>query len=316
MKPIIKWAGGKKDMLPLFQEIWETQSSDRLVEVFAGGLAIALGLELENVVANDINKDLISFYQFAQSGQVFPGEFVHSFKEYAAAKELYNTRVARGNTLTADDCARLFYYLSKTSFNGLYRVNARGIYNTPIGYPARYKSHPDKDTMSFNTQFSYSFPEFAKVTKNWTFNSVDFRRLEIKPSDLLFADPPYYGNYSQYSSTNFHWRDHVDLANWLDKHPGAIVATNSPHPEIIKLYLSKGFSYMLYNKTYSISGLAGGRRETCEAIFFRVSIARKARLPPLISYPVNQNGRRLTETEMSAEQWAEVQLLEELKANS
>src|SRR5213596_4287286 len=68
LRPPLKWAGGKRWLVPHLLPLWEPFSNRRLVEPFCGGLAVALGLMPESALLNDINPHLINFYQMLKRG--------------------------------------------------------------------------------------------------------------------------------------------------------------------------------------------------------------------------------------------------------
>src|SRR5689334_18086095 len=68
LKPPLKWAGGKRWLVPYLQSLWAAHDHRRLVEPFCGGLAITLGLEPQRAWLNDLNLSLIHFYRWVQRG--------------------------------------------------------------------------------------------------------------------------------------------------------------------------------------------------------------------------------------------------------
>src|ERR1051325_7427846 len=68
LKPMLKWAGGKRWLLPHLMLLWNAHAEKRLVEPFAGGLAVALGLRPTSALINDINPHLINFYRWVKIG--------------------------------------------------------------------------------------------------------------------------------------------------------------------------------------------------------------------------------------------------------
>ena len=66
LTPPLKWAGGKRWLVPHLQNIWQSHHNLRLVEPFCGGLAIALGLQPQKALLNDINSHVINFYECLQ----------------------------------------------------------------------------------------------------------------------------------------------------------------------------------------------------------------------------------------------------------
>jgi DNA adenine methylase Dam len=137
LKPPLKWAGGKRWLVPHLLPFWQANSHRRLVEPFVGGLAVTLGLQPHRALLNDINPHLISFYRWLQRG-------LHLTIEMRNDEALYYRQRARFNELItsglrqSEESAQLFYFLNRTSYNGLCRFNQRkGTFNVPFG---RYKA--------------------------------------------------------------------------------------------------------------------------------------------------------------------------------
>src|SRR6267154_252756 len=68
LRPPLKWAGGKRWQLPHLRSLWQLHSQRRLVEPFAGGLAVTLGLRPTSALLNDINPHVINFYRHLKAG--------------------------------------------------------------------------------------------------------------------------------------------------------------------------------------------------------------------------------------------------------
>ncbi|MCK5366505.1 MAG: DNA adenine methylase, partial [Gammaproteobacteria bacterium] len=68
LRPPLKWAGGKRWLAPHLEPLWRGQSSRRLVEPFCGGLAVALGLDPQRALLNDVNPHPVNFYRHLQEG--------------------------------------------------------------------------------------------------------------------------------------------------------------------------------------------------------------------------------------------------------
>lgn len=226
--PPLKWAGGKRRLVPVLRRLWEGHSRRRLVEPFCGGLSVALGLRPERALLNDINAHLVNFYrQIARDGLPVTINCENSRGAYDAARQTFNDLIARGEDQTAL-AAQLFYYLNRTGFNGLCRFNRRGFFNVPFG---RYK------TINYARDFAAHREAFAP----WEFECGDFSALGIEPSDFIYADPPYDVEFTTYSAGGFSWADQVRCAEWLAAHPGPVVLSNQATLHVKRLYSSLGF---------------------------------------------------------------------------
>lgn len=225
--PPLKWAGGKRWLVPTLLEHWQRLKPTRLVEPFCGGLSVALGLQLSQAFLNDANPHLINFYRQLQKGLVITEVFKNERAYYNQARDRFNELIQSGQTETPE-AAQWFYYLNRTGFNGLCRFNSKGLYNVPFG---RYKT----------INYLYDFTPYKETLAGWQFTLGDFEQLHCQPEDLLYADPPYDVEFTTYSQGGFSWSDQERLAEWLAKQPCPIIVSNQATPRILKLYQEYGF---------------------------------------------------------------------------
>jgi DNA adenine methylase len=240
IKPPLKWAGGKRWLLPQLAPLWQRHSSRRYVEPFCGGLATALGLKPANALLNDINPHLMNFYEHLQRGLELTLSMKNAKDVFYRHRQRFNKLIAKGDWQSAE-AAQLFYYLNRTCFNGLCRFNQNGEFNVPFG------TH---QSISYATDFS----EYRSVFQNWTFTNCDFASLKIEPEDFIYADPPYDVEFTTYSAGGFSWGDQVRTAECLAAHQGPVVLSNQATKRIVDLYKKLGFA---------IAYLDGPRRISC-----------------------------------------------------
>src|SRR5262245_18404365 len=131
LRPPLKWAGGNRWLVPRLREFWEPLRERRLVEPFAGGLAVSLGLQPAQALLNDINPHTIHFYRQLQRGLRIDWEPQNDAAAYYAARNRFNDLIAAGESDNSE-AAGLFYYLNRTGYNGLCRFNRRGEFNVPF----------------------------------------------------------------------------------------------------------------------------------------------------------------------------------------
>ncbi|MDH4379077.1 MAG: Dam family site-specific DNA-(adenine-N6)-methyltransferase [Vampirovibrionales bacterium] len=254
LSPLLKWAGGKRWLLPVLQPLWNASHRPkksslvaakgfqrRLVEPFCGGLAVALGLNPKQALLNDANPHLIHFYQQVQQGFRLTVPLKNEEAAYYAARERFNQLIKEGIAQDTPEAAEWFYYLNRTGYNGLCRFNKKGLYNVPFG---KYR------TIGYKTEFSDYQPTLAP----WQFASGDFSELAIDANDFVYADPPYDVPFTQYAADGFTWADQVRLAEWLSDLPCPVVASNQATDRILDLYRSLGFE---------VQTLAAPRRIAC-----------------------------------------------------
>ena len=138
-KPIIKWVGGKRQLLDELISLMP-KKYNRYIEPFIGGGALFFELCPENALINDYNKELINLYRVVKNK---PMELINDLKKHKNRSEYYYKIRAldrdekKFEKLTDIGRASRFVYLNKTGFNGLYRVNSKNQYNVPFG---KYKN--------------------------------------------------------------------------------------------------------------------------------------------------------------------------------
>jgi DNA adenine methylase len=230
--PPLKWAGGKRWLVPELQKIWKGHEHRRLVEPFAGGLSVALGLLPERALLNDLNAHLINFYTHLRQGLVLDIHGGTSERTYYSHRGAFNELVrqnrATGSHEDAKRAAMLFYYLNRHCYNGLCRFNQKGEFNTPLG---RY----------VNPKFSKDLSNYAAVLKDWEFTVADFADVPLSKGDFVYADPPYDNAYTGYSGSGFNSDDQDRLARRLAKHDGPVLISNHATPAMLGLYKELGF---------------------------------------------------------------------------
>ncbi len=239
LKPPLKWAGGKRWQLPHLKPYWLSHQQRRLVEPFCGGLAVTIGLDPQHALLNDVNPHLINFYGWLKEGFVPQLTMKNDKTLFYQHRERFNELI-KAEQISTPESASLFYYLNRTAYNGLCRFNRHGYFNVPFG---RYK------TISYFSDFS----EYKKAFNNWKFVCGDFTDLKLRPSDFIYADPPYDVDFTSYSSNKFSWDDQVRTVKWLSTHPGPVILVNQATSRIQDLYRRFGFTLRYLNAPRRIS---------------------------------------------------------------
>jgi DNA adenine methylase len=230
LRPPLKWAGGKRWLVPFLRPMWEKHRASRLVEPLCGGLAVALGLRPERALLNDLNPHNINFYRWLALGlevDTAEVEMLNEASTYYEHRRRFNELISLGEA-DSREAALLFYYLNRTGYNGLCRFNRSGEFNVPFGRHA---------TINYARDFS----AYISAMAGWTFARGDFQALELEPDDFVYADPPYDVEFTQYSKEAFGWDEQERLANWLAEHPGPVVLSNQATDRVLKLYRELGF---------------------------------------------------------------------------
>lgn len=211
MKTILKWAGGKRQILPLILEYIgkHLDNEHRFYEPFVGGGIVFMSMNREKCVINDINLELMNTYEVIRDQ---PKDLIEKLNEhngnhckayYYAIRELDRLEPTYAALSNVEKAARMIY-LNRTCFNGLYRVNNQGYFNTPMG---KYVSPKivDSDTI---LKVSEQLNRIKPIIRTGNFvDSVS----DAEPGDFVYFDPPYdypmNDGHTRYSSQGFNYID-------------------------------------------------------------------------------------------------------------
>lgn len=251
LRPPLKWAGGKRWLVPSLRPLWETESRRRLVEPLCGALAVTLGLLPRRALLSDINPHTINFYRWVKKGLVVDITMKNEEQAFYRNRDRFNELVTNGKA-QSKEAAELFYYLNRTDYNGLCRFNSRGEFNVPFG---RYR------TINYTTDFT----PYRHALADWEFAQGDFEKLRLKDDDFVYADPPYDVPFTHYSKEGFDWDDQVRLVEWLDRHRGPVVISNQATDRVLKLYNANGYATKLLRAPRMIN-CTGDRTKAVEVL--------------------------------------------------
>ena len=254
-KPILKWAGGKTQLLEhLLPKI--PKEYNKYIEPFFGGGALFFALKPNNSIIADSNPELINLYRvIAKDVNSLISELKNLKNEKAF---FYDMRRKEFSELSEIEAAARTIFLNKTAFNGLYRVNKKGQFNVPFGY---YKNPKilDEDQL-------LAASKLLKKTKILLGDFKDVLCENAKKGDFIFLDPPYlpvskFSDFKRYTKEQFHEKDQISLANLvnkLSKKGCHILLTNSNHPLIHELY--KDFNIDIYKTKRNINSKSTNRK--------------------------------------------------------
>ncbi|MDY4616775.1 MAG: DNA adenine methylase [Lachnospiraceae bacterium] len=260
--PFVKWAGGKRQLIPQIRERMPEQFNN-YYEPFVGGGAVIFELLPENAVINDINRALINAYQmicdhpkeFLQEVNRLDAEMWEDGKEYYySLREHYNDKLMRDEFDV--ELAALFVFINKHCFNGLYRVNGKGLFNVP--YNNSRRSSVDEQ----------SIMEISGYLRNVTIISGDFEAAceGASAGDFVFIDSPYAPlnptSFESYTKEGFDIESHRRLANLFDglTARGCYCMLTNHNTELInELYGNKGYTIDVVSVKRMINSDASNR---------------------------------------------------------
>ena len=265
-KPILKWAGGKRQLLPEIMKRMP-ESFKGYWEPFLGGGALFFELHNRKTISSgflsDLNVDLISVYKYIRNE---PQELIESINnlnygnnenDYYAARKEFNSKPEPLRR------AALMIYLNRHCFNGLYRVSSSGNFNVPFG---RYKNPriPDQDDIL----------SMSEALKNVELECCDFEPAlkNVEKNDFVYLDPPYHplsktAFFTSYNSGSFGPAEQERLFSVFENvsSRGAfVVMSNSDSQLIRELYSSYHIFEITANR--SINSDKSGRKGITELI--------------------------------------------------
>lgn len=260
--PFVKWAGGKRQLLSQIKERMP-EKYNNYYEPFVGGGAVVFELLPENALINDINKALINVYrqicdapkQFVDAVSKLDNEMWDDGKKYYySLREHYNDKLMKAEYDV--ELAALFVFINKHCFNGLYRVNGKGLFNVPYNN-SRSVSIDEKSIMYISNYLT-----------NVTIMDGDFEFacMTAKKEDFVFIDSPYAPlnptSFESYTKEGFDIESHKRLAELFDilTERGCYCMLTNHNTELINtLYGNKGYKIDVVSVKRMINSDASNR---------------------------------------------------------
>lgn len=226
-KPVIKWVGGKGNLLPLLISRQPT-SYDRYIEQFVGGGALFFALQPKKAYLSDLNSRLIITYQVLSTNLEGLIDLLSRYKKSHTKEQYLRLREELSTEQNPLKIAATFIYLNKTCFNGLYRVNRKNEFNVPMG---NYTNPAILDEANLRLA--------SEILQKATIRNKPFGYLKPSPKDFFYFDPPYHETFSNYSEEGFSDTRHIQLANYCDlihKTGAYFMLSNSDTPLIRNIF--------------------------------------------------------------------------------
>ena len=273
--PVLKWVGGKRQLLPIIHKhLPKLSNTATYYEPFIGGGAVFFDLQPSKAVVNDINHELINVYQTIRGDVEKLIAELSNENKYANTSECYykireldrNPDVY--NKLSNIEKAARVIYLNKTCYNGLYRVNSMGEFNSPFG---RYKNPSIVNEIGLRAVSKY----FREA--NITFRNMDFEKAldGIKKGDFVYFDPPYVplsttSNFTGYNESGFGSEEQERLKSLCDKltDQGVHILLSNSDCEYIRNLFSdkKRYTIIEVKAKRSINSISSARGEISEVL--------------------------------------------------
>jgi len=264
MKPFLKWAGGKTQLLnDLKSNI--PSSYDRYLEPFVGGGAVLYSLAKPQALISDINPHLMNCYYTIK---VNLDELIFELSLLSnTEKDFYKIREIDPYKLNYIKRAARFIYLNKTCFNGLYRENSKGKFNVPYGKYKNPKIIDKGNLLEINKYFN---------NNNVRIFCADYKLFlkQAKEKDFIYLDPPYHivekNSFTKYFNKDFKEKQQIELAKEftrLDKLGCFLMLSNSDTDLINDLYVNYNKIKVVANR--SINSKGGSRKSSANELIIK-----------------------------------------------
>lgn len=247
VKPFIKWAGGKSQLLSDIRNEYPLELGSKInkyAEPFAGGGAVLFDIlskyELGELYIGDINPDLINVYNVIKSSvyeliellkqyesEYMPMDTEHRKVYYYEKRDRFNELKKQSVELNTEKAA-IFIFLNKTCFNGLYRVNKKGLFNVPMGAYKNPCICDEENLLNVSSVLSH-----VNIHCGSYLDSESF----IDENTLVYLDPPYRpltetSSFTSYTEFQFGDEEQIELAKFANrmknKNAKVIVSNSDP----------------------------------------------------------------------------------------
>jgi DNA adenine methylase len=239
-QPFLKWAGGKAQLLEQFDRFFP-ERIERYVEPFLGGGAVFFHLQARFLAVRarlrDNNEQLVNCYRVLRDQpEALMDQLDAHLARFDQDRDRYYYLVRAGHHLAdpLERAARMIF-LNKTCYNGLWRVNAKGEFNVPIGSYKKVSLY-DRDNIL----------AASAALRNADLAVKDFRDTlaEARPGDFVYIDPPYHpvsrtANFTSYTKDDFGEAEQEELAALFAdaaRRGARLMLSNSDTPVVRKLY--------------------------------------------------------------------------------
>jgi len=282
VRPFLKWAGGKRQLLPeIVKYVPKRISKHTYYEPFIGGGALLFELQPPKAVINDTNKELINCYKVIRDSldelmeELSKDKYSNSETSYYEMRDLDRSTKKYASLSEVEKAARIIY-LNKTCYNGLFRVNSQGQFNVPFG---RYKNPNFLDDAVLRAVNKYL------NSNDITLLNQDFAEAvkDAKRGDFVYFDPPYdpvseTASFTGYDVNGFNRDEQERLKEEFDalhKKGCKVMLSNSCTDFIMDLYKDYQDTIIKVRATRSINSNALKRGMVDEVLVLNYEIQDK-----------------------------------------
>lgn len=261
IKPFLRWAGGKRWFLKHIEKVAPFLEFNNYHEPFVGSAAVYIHLNpSKKAYLSDLNSELIETY-IAVRDDV--DKVITELRKFKNTKEDYY-KIREIKFKSDYKRAARFIYLNQTSFNGIHRVNLRGIYNVPFGFRSKNFFEPDNLLLVSN------------LLGRSEIDTADFEivKKRVKKGDLVFLDPPYTvthnnNGFIKYNQKLFSLDDQYRLSKLIDfikEKEAYYILTNAAHKIVKEIFSKADDSIIEVSRASLIGGKNAQRGKYAELI--------------------------------------------------
>jgi DNA adenine methylase len=272
VKPYLKWAGGKRQLLPEIRKYLPSNVQDiTYYEPFVGAGAVFFDLRPNKAVINDYNAELIMSYRVIRDQAEELIRVLRDHEQKNSRDYYYEVRAldrdpAAFNRMGEVEKAARLIFLNKTCYNGLYRVNSRGLFNVPCG---RYTNPAICEETVLRAVHGYLSAADIDITSGDFEDSIK----TIGGRSFVYFDPPYHSpdktNFTGYQAGGFDETGQIrlrDIFVSLTKRGIPCLLSNADTPFIRELYQEKKLDIIRVPAKRAINSRAGGRGNINEVL--------------------------------------------------
>lgn len=282
VKPFLKWVGGKGQLIDKIEKFYPFDNKiNKYAEPFIGGGAVLFDIlnkfELEKIYISDVNIELLNCYKVIKEKvqklvdklKVFENEFLVKDKEdrkiyYYEKREQFNNLKLENNSEEVKRAA-LMIFLNRTCFNGLYRVNKKGLFNVPMGDYKNPKICDEENLINISKKLKNVDIIYGDYKKSYDF---------IDKNTFVYFDPPYRplnqtSSFTSYTEYTFGDKEQIELSEYFkllnEKGAKLLLSNSDPKNENIEdnffddLYKEFDISRIEANRSINSNGEKRGK---------------------------------------------------------
>jgi len=272
ISPIVKWVGGKRQLLHEIMPLINKNCST-YVEPFVGGGAVFFDLQPKKAIINDLNEELINVYLTVRDNTEELIQELEKHHSSNSADYYYDVRawdrLPEYDTFSNVKKAARIIYLNKTCYNGLYRVNSAGQFNSPFG---KYKNPNIVNAVTIRAMAKYLQNRDIQILHGDYQDALE----NVRKGAFVYLDPPYMpisssSSFTGYTENGFSFAQQVQLKETCDKLKKkkiSFLQSNSDCSTIRELYDEDGYQIITVQAKRNINSNGAKRGDVNEVLIY------------------------------------------------